>query len=222
LDRLQIHINVNPEIFLRDPNSSELGRKIVFSSIQLINELGFEKFNFKKLGKQIGSPESTIYRYFENKQMLLVYLISWYWGWIEYKLVFSTANIDSPNLKLEEAIKVLTHPIAVNNSFTFINAVLLEQLVIEESVKTYHTKDVDHANEKGYFGVYKRVVQRVGAMVLELNPKFEFPHMLISTVIEGAHQQRHFAKHLPSLTDVKPGKDNIAEFYKQLVFKVIA
>ncbi len=222
MDRLQIHINVNPEIYLRDPNSSELGRKIVSSGIQLINELGFEKFTFKKLGEQIGSPESTIYRYFENKQTLLVYLISWYWGWIEYKLVFSTANIDSPTLKLAEAIKVLTQPITIGNSFTHINAVLLEQLVIEESVKIYHTKDVDQANSKGYFGIYKRVVQRASEMVLSLNPNFEFPHMLISTVIEGAHQQRHFAKHLPSLTDVKQGKDNIAEFYNQLVFKIIA
>lgn len=222
MDRLQVHISVNPEIYLRDPNSSELGRTIVSSGIQLIIELGFEKFTFKKLGQQIGSPESTIYRYFENKHSLLAYLISWYWGWIEYKLVFSTANIDSPTLKLEEAIKVFTQPITVGNSFTHINAVLLEQLVIEESVKIYHTKDVDHANEKGYFVVYKRVVQRVSDMVLALNPNFEFPHMLISTVIEGAHQQRHFAKHLPSLTDVKQGKDNIAEFYNQLVFKVIA
>ena len=58
-------------------------------------------------------------------------------------------------------------------------------------------------------------------MVLELNPKFEFPRMLISTVIEGAHQQRYFALHLPMLTDIKEGKDTISDFYNQLVFKVI-
>jgi hypothetical protein len=46
--------------------------------------------------------------------------------------------------------------------------------------------------------------------------------MLISTVIEGANHQRYFAKHLPSLTDVKQGEDNISEFFSQLVFKIIA
>jgi AcrR family transcriptional regulator len=221
MEHLQIHINVNPEIYLRDPYSSDLGQKIISNSIELINELGFEKFTFKKLGLIIESPESTIYRYFENKHMLLIYLMSWYWGWIEYKLVFATANIDSSNHKLEVAIKVLTQPITIDNSFSHIDEVLLEQIIISESVKAYHTKDVDNSNEKGYFKVYKRIVQRVSDMVLEMNPKFEFPHMLISTVIEGAHQQRHFAQHLPSLTDVKKGEDAISDFYNQLVFKVI-
>jgi len=221
VENLQIQINVNPGVYLRDPYSSELGRKIISKSIELINTLGFEAFTFKKLGNQIGSPESSIYRYFENKHTILIYLICWYWGWIEYKLVFATANIDSPDHKLEEAIKILTQPITIDNSFSHIDEVVLGQIIISESVKAYHTKDVDNANEKGYFRVYKRVVQRVSDMVLELNPGFEFPHMLISTVIEGAHQQRHFAQHLPSLTDVEQGKDNISEFYNQLVFKVI-
>lgn len=221
MENLQIQINVNPGVYLRDPYSSELGRKIISKSIELINTLGFEAFTFKKLGNQIGSPESSIYRYFENKHTILIYLICWYWGWIEYKLVFATANIDSPDHKLEEAIKILTQPITIDNSFSHIDEVVLGQIIISESVKAYHTKDVDNANEKGYFRVYKRVVQRVSDMVLELNPGFEFPHMLISTVIEGAHQQRHFAQHLPSLTDVEQGKDNISEFYNQLVFKVI-
>jgi hypothetical protein len=66
------------------------------------------------------------------------------------------------------------------------------------------------------------VVQRVSDIVTEINPNFEFPHMLISTVIEGAHQQRYFSEHIPSLTDVEKGKDNIVTFYTDLVFKVIA
>ncbi len=222
MDNLQININVNPDIYLRDPNSSELGRKISSVSIELINELGFEKFTFKKLGTKIGSPESSIYRYFENKHMLLIYLISWYWGWVEYKLVFTTNNITSPHEKLETAVKILTEPIIVDNSFSHINEVLLGQIIISESTKAYHTKDVDTANSKGFFGVYKSVVQRVSDMVLEVNPSFEYPHMLVSTVIEGVQQQRYFAEHLPKLTDIKQDTDYVSEFYKQLVFKVIA
>jgi hypothetical protein len=65
------------------------------------------------------------------------------------------------------------------------------------------------------------VVQRVSEFILEYNPKFEFPHMLISTVIEGAHNQRFFAAHLPSLTDFKEGKNSITRFYTNLVFNAI-
>ncbi|MEE9362752.1 MAG: TetR/AcrR family transcriptional regulator [Cellulophaga sp.] len=221
MDNLQININVNPDIYLRDPSSSELGRKITSVSIVLINELGFEKFTFKKLGEKIGSPESSIYRYFENKHTLLVYLISWYWGWVEYKLVFTTNNINSPHKKLATAIKILTQPITIDNSFSHIDEVLLGQIIISESTKVYHIKDVEKANKKGYFEVYKSVVQRVSDMVLAVNSKFEFPHMLVSTVIEGVQQQRYFVKYLPKLTDVKQDADNVSEFYNQLVFKVI-
>jgi len=221
MKNLQIHIEVCPELYLKNPDSSELGQKIVSNSIGMINELGFESFTFKKLGLKIASPESSIYRYFENKHTLLIYLTSWYWSWIEYQLVFASANIDSPVEQLKRSINILTQPIEVDNSFSHINEVLLHDIIITESAKTYHTKAVDNENEKGYFKAYKQVVQRISDIVLEINPTFEFPHMLISTVIEGAHQQRYFAEHLPSLTDLKKGKDSISEFYTQIVFKMI-
>ena len=88
-------ISVNPDIYLKDPESSELGRKIINHSIALIDELGFEQFTFKKLGIRITSNESSIYRYFENKHMLLLYLSSWYWTWVEYKIVINTHSIDN-------------------------------------------------------------------------------------------------------------------------------
>ena len=45
--------------------------------------------------------------------------------------------------------------------------------------------------------------------------------MLISTIIEGAHHQRYFAEHLPSLTDVEEGQNNIISFYTNLVFNTL-
>jgi len=187
----------------------------------MIDELGFEAFTFKKLGERIGSNESSIYRYFESKHTLLVYLISWYWSWIEYRLVFATTNVTSPEEKLTRAIEILTQKVTEDNAFSFINEAILSRIIIAESSKAYHTKEVDIENEKGFYKTYKRVVQRVSEIVLEVNPKFEFPNMLISTVIEGAHHQRFFSKHLPSLTDVKEGENTIVEFYKHLVLKTI-
>ena len=109
----------------------------------------------------------------------------------------------------------------MDNSFTYVNEVTLGRIIIAEASKAYYTKDVDKENEKGYFKTYKRVVQRVSEIVLEINSTYEFPHMLISTIIEGAHQQRYFSEHLPSLTDVKEGNDTVVNFYTNLVFKAI-
>ncbi|HBS12082.1 MAG TPA: TetR family transcriptional regulator [Flavobacteriaceae bacterium] len=221
MKNLQIQIEVNPNLYLKNPESSDLGRNIVSNSIEMINELGFEAFTFKKLGKKIESPESSIYRYFENKHTLLIYLVSWYWSWVEYRLVFATANISSSIEKLNNAIEILTQPMLVDQSISHIDEVLLSKIIITESVKAYHTKDVDDENKKGYFKTYKQVVQRVSDIVLEVDKEFKYPHMLISTVIEGAHQQKYFAEHLPELTDVKKGKDTISEFYTKMVSEVI-
>jgi len=221
MKNIQLHIEVNPDLYLKNPDSTDLGRKIICNSIKMINNLGFEIFTFKKLGVQIESPESSIYRYFENKHVLLIYLVSWYWSWVEYLLVFSTVNIESPSEKLERSIKVLTEPILEKHPTTYMDEELLSQIIITESVKAYHTVDVDDENKKGYFKSYKKVVQRVSDLVLEVNPKYKFPHMLVSTVIEGAHQQKYFAEHLPALTDVTKGKNSVSEFYTNMVNKII-
>ncbi|MCH1538349.1 TetR/AcrR family transcriptional regulator [Flavobacteriaceae bacterium] len=221
MEQLHLQIMISPELYTKNPDSSDLGKKIVSKSISMIDDLGFENFTFKKLGIEIGSNESSIYRYFESKHALLIYLINWYWSWIEYKIVFATLNINSPIEKLEKAIKILTEEVVEDNSFSYINEVILTKIIISESSKAYHTKEVDKENEKGFYKTYKNVVERVSSLVLEINPTFEYPHMLVSTVIEGAHHQRYFSKHLPSLTDFEEGKNNIACFYNDLVFKLI-
>lgn len=218
---LGIHIVIDSELYVKNPESTELGKKIVSQSIEMINELGFEAFTFKKLGERVGSNESSIYRYFKNKHMLLVYLMCWYWSWIEYRIVFLTTNINDSNEKLRRTLKLLTEETVLDNSFSYINEVLLHKIIIAEASKTYHTKDIDKENEKGYYKTYKRVVKRVSNFVLEIAPNYKYPHMLISTIIEGAHQQRYFSEHLPSLTDKIENEDAIVKFYTNLVFKAI-
>jgi len=221
MQNLSIKINVDPELYLKNPDSSDLGQKIISNSILLIDELGFEAFTFKKLSIKINSPESSIYRYFENKHTLLIYLTSWYWSWIEYKILLATTNVEVTAEKLEKAIHVITKPVLVDQTISYINEVVLDRIIIAESVKAFHTKDVDKENKKGCFETYKYMVNRLAAMVLEVNPQYEYPRMLISTVVEGAHQQRYFSEHLPALTDTKKGEDNITTFYTQLVFNMI-
>lgn len=218
---LQVHIKVDEIFYSKNPDRSDLGRKIVSTSISMISELGLESFTFKKLGVRIGSPESSIYRYFDNKHALLVYLVAWYWNWVDYRIAFSTANIKSPKEKLNNAIDILVQPVTIDRSISHINEVLLKEIIITESVKAYHTKNVDKENKNGNFKDYKKVVHRVSELVLEVSPTFEYPHMLISTIIEGMHQQRYFAEHLPSLTDIKSNEDAISSFYHQLIKRVL-
>ncbi|MFY7861276.1 MAG: TetR/AcrR family transcriptional regulator, partial [Chitinophagales bacterium] len=70
---------VNEHLYLKDPESTELGRKLVKNSVEMIYSLGFEQFTFKKLSIDLGTTEATVYRYFENKHRLLLYIINWYW-----------------------------------------------------------------------------------------------------------------------------------------------
>jgi len=222
MENLKLHITISPDLYTKNPESSVLGQKIVSKSIEMIDALGFEDFTFKKLGTEIGSNESSVYRYFESKHALLVYLINWYWSWIEYKLVFATLNVPSAHDRLTQAILILTAEVTEDNAFSYINEVLLNKIIISESSKAYHTKAIDSENKKGYYKTYKRVVKRVSVLVTEINSSYEFPHMLISTVIEGAHHQRYFSKHLPSLTDFEEGKNNIVRFYTDLVFNTLS
>ena len=218
MEQLLVKINVSSDFYLKNPDESKLGRTIVSNSIELIHTLGFEAFTIKKLSTKIGSPESSIYRYFESKHMILVYLIQWYWTWIEYRLVFALNNLASSELKLKMAIKVLTETIEEDSSFSHINEIILDKIIITEAVKAYFSKYSIHDSTEANFAAYTRVVQRVSIIVLEIKPSYQFSHMLISTVIEGSHQQRFFAKNLPSLTDVNPDEEYITKFYTQLVF----
>ncbi len=219
--RNKISIKVNENVFLKHPDSSTLGKKIVQGSIDLIDEIGFEDFTFKKLACSIQSTEASVYRYFESKHHLLVYLVLWYWGWQEYRLVMTTMNVEDPNERLKRCIKILTEKIEEDSNFSQINEVKLNRIVITESSKIYLNKKVDAENEKGFFLQYKDVVELVSDIILEINPSFKYPHMLVSTVIEGAHHQRFFAEHLPRLTDEVEGEDAIATFYQELVRKEI-
>lgn len=221
MNELDIKITVSSALFIKNPDSSELGRNIITHSIELINEIGFEKFTFKKLSLIINSPESSVYRYFSNKHMLLIYLTSWYWSWTSYKIALATLNITSSEEKLKNAIDILTKPILIDNSFSYVNEVLLNKIIITESVKAYHSIDVDIENKKGYFKAYKSVVNRVANLILAVKPTFEYAHMLVTTVIEGVQQQRYYTEHLPSLTDIKKDQDSISHFYSKLVFNFL-
>jgi len=219
----KIKFVINEKVFLKDPETTETGKKILEYGILLIDEIGFESFTFKRLANKIECTEGTIYRYFENKHKLLIYLLSWYWNWIEYILVFKTNNITSPTKKLKIAIEIIANPIFTEDpTFQHINEISLHNIVISESAKAYLTKEIDKNNKEGYYITYKSLCQRFAQLIKEINPSYPYAASLSSAIIEGAHQQKFFAQHLPSLSDSKVDSDGIIlKFIKDMVFKTI-
>ncbi|MEO9870905.1 TetR/AcrR family transcriptional regulator [Ekhidna sp.] len=203
----KLQIQLNSSLYLRDPQSSDLGQKIIKESIHLIDEIGFESFTFKKLSVKISSTEASIYRYFENKHRLLVYMIAWYWSYIEYKITFETHNISDPKEKLRIALRFITKKLNDDDYFEGVSESVLQRIVTNESDKTYLTKNVDDDNKEGLFKGYKSLCMTIASYIQEINPDFEFPHSLTSTCLEAAHQQIFFAQHLPKLSDIKKEED---------------
>ncbi|WP_114781261.1 TetR/AcrR family transcriptional regulator [Botryobacter ruber] len=217
-----IKIKVDEKVYLKDPETSEKGRQIVKHSILLLDELGLESFTFKKLAEKIGTTEATIYRYFESKHMLLSYLISWYWSWLEYRLVFATNNISSAAERLKIAIALLAGKVELDMDFEHVDEVTLQRIVVSESAKVYLTKEVDDNNREGFFFSFKRFCKRVTAIIKEINPTYKYPASLVSTVAETSHYQKFFSLHLPSLTNISDSKDEqLVEFLTDMVFKTI-
>ncbi|KEZ93707.1 TetR/AcrR family transcriptional regulator [Nonlabens ulvanivorans] len=215
-----LKVQINDKIFVKDPESSELGQRIISNSITMIHEMGFEQFTFKKLGKSIGSNESSIYRYFENKHKLLLYLTSWYWGWLEYQLVIETLKITVPIDRLSRAVEIITQPIEQDSKFEHIDEVVLNKIVIAEYSKSYLTKEVDEENKSGYFTIYKRLVERVKDMILMVNSDYPYPSSLSSTILEGALHQHFLKDHFKNLTDCN---DQVSptDYFKHLVFQTL-
>lgn len=217
-----VQIKIDERVFTKDPSNSGLGKQIIEHSINLIDTLGFEGFTFAKLAEKIGCTEASIYRYFENKHKLLIYHLTWYWRWLEYRLVLATANIKSPEERLRITVRLLTSPLDQEPGMAQMDEAALYRIVIAESQKVYLTKKVDEDNKQGLFLSYKSLCKKAAGIVKEINPDYPYPTALISTIVESSYDQRYFAQHLPRLTEIGKGQENlITEFLTDLVFKAI-
>jgi AcrR family transcriptional regulator len=219
----QVTFKVNEKIYLRDPESSELGKQIVKSAIDLIYELGFEHFTFKKLASEIQTTEASIYRYFGNKHSLLLYILNWYWLYMEFLLLFQLKNVSDTKTKLETIVQLLTHELPESAGRLDYNKKMLHQIVIAESSKVYLVKEVNEINKNEVFKPYKDLCATISELIHSYNPSYEYPTSLSSTLVETAHHQQFFAKFLPRLTNIQAEKnsDFTASFLNDLLFKVL-
>ena len=125
---------------------------------------------------------------------------------MEYQIDYRTQNVPEAAERLRRVLKTLCEAAKEDPNFAHVNEEALHRIVVAESNKTYLTKHVDEDNKEGLFRGYKDVCKQVAAIVYEINPDYAYPHALVSTVLEASHQQPFFAKHLPSLTEIKNTK----------------
>ncbi|GGG41758.1 TetR/AcrR family transcriptional regulator [Hymenobacter glacieicola] len=213
----QLRITLNDKLYLRDPQETELGRRLLAESIRLIDELGLEQFTFRKLAQRMESTEASLYRYFENKHRLLGYLVSWYWAWVRYQIRYHTHNVPDAAQRLRLMLGIVTRAHHDDPATTDLDEAALYRIVVHEASKAYLTRDVDQDNQAGLFREYKRLAADMAAVVQELKPCYPFPHALVSTLLEANRKQLFFAQHLPSLTDSAADADRYA-FLEGLAF----
>jgi AcrR family transcriptional regulator len=196
-------ISIPEGLSLRDPLQSKLGRSIITHGIILMEKLGFERFTFKKLALEMGSNETSLYRYFENKHALLLYLVVWYWNWVSYLIDYNTRNITDPNRKLDIIIDNFVDATKENPSVDFVNEKILHRLIIAESSKSYHTKNIDEEYKQGFYKSYRSLIQKVAEVILEIHPDFPYPHSFANNLFNMANNEIFLAEHLPRLSDIK-------------------
>jgi hypothetical protein len=218
-----MRFEINESLFIKDPRDSELGLRILNTGLEMIESMGLENFTFRKLAIEINSTEASIYRYFENKHKLLVFLTNWYWSWLNYRIMASSVEYSSPIDRLKNTIALLSSPVQMDDEFEYINEEKLHKIIISEGPKAYLIKEVDSENKGGYFMAYKTLCKVIAEQILAINNKYEYAHSLASTIIETCHNQVFFSKHLPRLTDIdNQNPQELKNFINQFTFSIIS
>lgn len=222
--QIQIKVPVSEKLALRDPESSELGKSIVRQGVVLMHQLGFEQFTFRKLAHEINTTEASIYRYFENKHRLLLYILTWYWHYLQYVVLFSLQNLEDTTLKIKKVVEILSKEPPEDLDQSGIDKKSTYKIFIAESSKTYLTKEVGNINQERLFKPYKDLCALIARLFHDHNPDYPYPHSLASTLIEMAHFQPYFKDNLPSLTDFgrEPDNTSVNAFLEHLIFSVLS
>ena len=206
---MEVYINprINEDIFLKNPLDSELGKKIISTSVKMIDEVGFSKFNFKKLGLEIESTEASIYRYFPNKHNILVYLSSWYWEFLLYQINIKTKTVEDPREKLKIAISNLVNIPPEGQMHSFLDMYTLQSIINEQFYKIVRTKKISMQNDSGFFESYKRLCSALASLFNNIDSSFKYPMTMATSIVEMSINNTYCSSNLPSLTEIKCGSD---------------
>lgn len=197
-----ISIAVSPETYLRNPLQTELGRNIIKHGIDLLSEKGFQCFNFKHLACEMKSTEASVYRYFENKQMLLVYLTSWYWEYMDYLIMLNSRNIEDPKKRLKIAIRTIVNVASQEHPVDYIDLKKLHRIVVEQSTKVTHSKKLMNCNKSSLFSNFENLNNNLSEMITSCDPEFKYPSAMATNLLKMATDHTYYAEHICSVTEI--------------------
>jgi len=204
----RISISVSPNTYLRNPEDTDLGKNIIRYGIQILSDKGFQCFNFKCLAKEMGSTEASVYRYFENKYMLLVYLTSWYWEYLDLQIMLNTRNIEDPVRKLRLMISTIVQGIDSDFEHEYFDLRKLHNIVVEQSPRVIHSKKVEACEKAGMFSNFKNLNSNIAAIILECDPDFKYPSALATNILKMSMDHKYYAEHICSITEITNCKES--------------
>lgn len=211
---LELHIPDN--LFLKNPRESALGQRLLRDAAQLIASQGIDSFNFKKLAMVAQCTEATVYRYFENKHKMLLYILNIFWGWQEYAIVFAISNVSDPVVKLQKVCSILADPeLRYIDDKEFSHHLLL--IAIQEGVKIHLTPSLKQEISDGSMKSYYRLVQRLAGIIREADADYAYPVSLATSLMDMALQQIFYAIHYEELTDTCRDTSKLTRFLTHLL-----
>lgn len=218
---VHIDIDISKNLSIKDPFSSDLGKKIVLNGLSLINHYGFEDFNFKKLAVACSTTEASVYRYFNNKVQLLAFLTAYYWNWTEYLTELYCQTAKSPKSKLNALINIICNHEINPESINGIQYSDLHQLINSEWQKLIYNKETKMIPANAAFEDYKRYKKMVSVILTDLNKNIKEPQAIITTLIIAANTQLFFSKKFQSLSSInQPTKAKIVQFIYNTALKL--
>ncbi len=219
-------LNISPKLYVRDPQTTDLGKKMLQESVVLIDETGFEEFGIDKLARHLEVEEDEIYQYFESKHQIFVFLLNWYWEKTIVLIDSNTAQIHDPIQKLKKIIDLLVQGANYGPFADFIDDARLQNIVIRESAKGYRRDALGKEHQGDLFFSFEDLCSKITPTLLEINARFPYPRTLASTLIETANNTLYFAHHNPKLLDLQPSRgrmvnDQVIEMVEYLIFNIL-
>jgi AcrR family transcriptional regulator len=218
-----LQVNLNTNLFLKNPEQSVLGQEIIEGGLALMVEIGYEKFTFKKLAQKIATTEASIYRYFENKHLFLNYLTDLYWTLLSVNFTWISDLEIVPSQKLDKMMAMLIEDDLQFKIETKYSLNLLKRLCIQEVSKTFLSIDVDQLNANKIFQPIKDVIYIFSKSIKEMNPDYSHQESLSSLVILGAIKQLFIMEHLPRLSSFSDSrsKEELKKFMVDIIQKTL-
>jgi len=211
-----------PEVFyVKDPSGTDLGRRIISTSANLLKERGFNNFTLKKLANEIKSVEASIYRYFESKEHLLYYLLANYWSLVEFRLAVYTTGYDNAGDKLEKSIRILlgTENEEIPGFQSEVDFFTLHFVARENyffSLGLMPDNDRYNGIRNAFKAQVNRVQNNVAELIAEVAPNFQHPKFLADTIINQSLysvEELHMAGTLPDFE----GYEQLAQYLIELI-----